>query len=470
VLLGVCSIAQQQGGQRIELATEVASSLSERWVRILSRLLVHLAVRETDVALLVFAYERLDDRSAGISRALSLILKDGPSNEAVSRLDALPVDARARWCLSSVPADWVETVVDRGASWLRQSDLSDDEVISSSLGVDHGVRLLSRWLDEHEPVRARGLLAPRPDLRIRLIADALNLGHHEVSTRTLREALDVAGPELVTTTSVIEAMERDLQPAAADEVMLRIARIVVPRLLRNSYADIVHFVDLPSWRRWTQSVGAGGIAASASTENWRDALTAGWSTFEGCFQHSYARGEAIVEFVACCFRQASTSSLDRTAHIACKWFKEARASAVRERLAAEAVVAVRRVEPYSSTQWLEACFYVAYAPTYHGTADPFRDTTWPRHRTEWDHAHPLREWLVRLWADRRWPADMFLTTLSGDRQLLNDCLEIMRYRYGKWEFTQALMEAARSNRALMDWVQPLEHWYYEYKPKLRGWW
>jgi len=332
--------------------------------------------------------------------------------------------------------------------------------------LGNGNRRFSAGLGAQDPVGTRGLLSGRSEVGIRLLEAALD-GSVTVPTRTFDILLQSLPGELLSEGDILGLLQRDSQPAVADHVIQRIAQLAVPRFVENQLTAVAQFFDLASWRRWVQRVGPQGIVSSIRAVNWRDALVAAWAAFAQCADHSDSRAENVVEIVAACFREASAPTLDRTAHASCQWFQKPKSSRVKERLAAEAVVAIRRVEPYSSTQWLEACFYIAYAPTYHGISDPFGQTPWPQ--PDWDHAQPLREWLVRHWADRRWPGDAFLRTLGRDHQLLNDCVEMIRYRYGRWEFTEALMNAARTNSSLSDWVPTLERWYNEYKPTLRRW-
>jgi hypothetical protein len=449
--------------ERVDLLEMCAAALDDRHRRILARVAIGVASRSHDTPLTIRAYELRGQRAKGLKRALELILaEEGPSSRALERIESLPVESRIDWSLGFVPTGWRGFAVTHGARWLRESRADASTVVARCAGIEHGPEVLLSWLDGASDSEVKSALADDDPVK-RLVLHTLANPDPELIRGRGFDAVARRASAAIPDSDVQRALIQDRASAAADRVMSAIAPLLVQDVIAGAPNPVLaQLYSAPSWSRWLARSSPRDIRELVGREALSHALPQAWS-----ITVLAASATASVVVVAS-IREADAAALDAAHSVAAQWFNRSEAEGIRERLAAEVLVAVRERLPKSGPVWIELCFGVVYPPVFSGKRDPFSSTLWRPGHKEWDVARNWREWLVQTWMDKKWPPETFLRTLKHDRRLLDDCCTAIRYRFGRLEFVESLLSAARRDDLLNEWREPLRYWYDDFKPLWRS--
>lgn len=463
VVLGAELLKALPPNARLPVLERDAAELDDRHRRVLARIAIGIAARSRDTPLMMYAYGLLGREEQGIRRALELVLaEEGPSSRALERIENLPLESRVDWTLGPVAASWREFAVEHGSRWLIESGLAPSVVAARSGRVDHGAELLLRWLDRVGDSGADAVLADITTVKRLILHILLDVRHGAMEGRG-HEVVAQRAPAVVSDSDVQTALVKAGASAAGVRVMTYVAPLLVRDIVSGTLEPaLTPLYDAPAWSRWLALCEPNVLRNEVGSDTISRALPHAWKALTTLSQR--AAGAAVSEIVVACIREADRGTLDSAQLNGARWFTTSSADGVRERLAAEILVAVRSKLPQSASAWLESCFVVAYAPLVGGERNPFDHTAWRPGYGEWDVARNWREWLVSTWLDERWPADRFLRALKDDRRLLDECCASIRYRYGRLEFVESLLHASRTDPTLREWRAPVERWYDEFKP------
>ena len=451
--------------ERIRIAEMVASALSERSRVAFIRAARRAALGLRDAPLVLHTYAASGSRTVGMRYAMAIILADETPATALPKLEALPPDLLADLALSEVEAQWRDIVIEHGPRWTRDGGISLADVAKRAAFLEHGTPLFVRRLAGEEESMATAFLREESPWATKIILESLTKDDDsaapmiELALQQLPDA-DLSKPEF------LQALQTEVDATSADRVMRRIAPFLVRAFVGEGVGpELRDFLAVPSWHRWVNARGAEGIRASLPALSWEATLPSSFRTLVA-LGPDYEASAAML--VVASIHAADRAALDKAVSAASSLFSgKADVSLARERLAAEMLIAVRSRIPPSAVKWIQACFMIAYAPTV-GGRDVFEATQWRSRYWGWDAARDWREWLVITWWEKRWEAGAFLLTLRGDRKLLDDALEIIRYKGWKLEFVESLAEAAARNAKLNSWLPAIENWLEAFRPK-KGW-
>jgi hypothetical protein len=465
----VAALALYQVGveERVTFLLRILDSLSPRFQRVLSRIAAGAAMRMRDGALLICAYDRLGERAKGVARAIDAITASPPTLEAISRLESLPIDARVAWCLEPSRQDWTDVVVARGPTWIRESHIEPSVLAASCARLDHGPRLFAAWLEQLNLVEATHLLTTLDQWPLRLIRLGMQSSQpHEGLLRIVDASVASLSSETLFSSELLAELETDRAKIVLDRIVVRALPLVAFATATGNLMIERPIISTNAWKRWFSQNGTEVVRRLCSHLDWRDALPNVWRYSQENWPESGSNG--LCTFAAIAFREANAAALDSVCTAFTSWLRTTPVTPDVEWMAAEALVAVRRSTPTTSPTWLEASFQTVYTPVYNNWRDPLRQTTWRPGQYEWDVGHNWREWLARTWFERRWPAADFLRTMRGDRQLLNDCMELVRYKSGSLQFAEALAESAQ-DPTFGDLRPSVTQWVNRLKPSILKW-
>jgi hypothetical protein len=329
--------------------------------------------------------------------------------------------------------------------------------------LEHGTRLLIRWLDTGDDATARELLAGPNGWALRIVHEALSADDTDILGFAFSIALEILSDDSLLTEGLLLCVAQDHSAEAANRLVARLAPTLTRSFAQGPFSDReAQLFDAPAWQRWTRDQGTDGVTRVLDSSVWRAGLRQGWSAFGSIGARTETR-LAAARILTVCIRQADSRAFDQALEPATSCVRQDPQDLAIEKLAAEVLVALRYRMPGSATAWLELVFQIAYEPLVNNRHNPFEDTPWRGGTGEWDLARNWREWLVLTWFERRWPPAGFLRTLGADHGLLDGCCEVLRYRYGRLDFVDALIEAASRERSLAEWEPHLRLWRAEFK-------